>query len=518
MGLYKLCEHKGRARDRCPHPWWGGYRGHRVSLSRWANREILGKDDAASLLEQLRKAVRAGTFDDRGLEPPKESASLTFAELAEKYKQRHVIAKGLALAKVIDYRLKPLVERFGDQPLASIRTADIEDFIADLKKLPRSGGRTSGRPLSPASINRNIELLRHMMNWAVGREYLDRTPFRRGTETLIRKQYEDNQRRRRLTEEEEGKLLSVAAPMLRSVIIAALDTGMRRGEMLALRFADIDFGRLLITLRGSTTKSGKTRFVPIPTERLRAVLEWLRLDAAGQEKPDEARVFSDEVGDPVGSFRRAWMTAVLKAHDVDVKWCADGGWRHLSPECEEAFRKIDLHWHDLRHEYASRLVEHGVPLAQVRDLLGHASITTTERYDNQKLENLQASAAKLEAGKIFAPSPSTATKPAPPKPRKVRTLASAPAQTPSDLTRPSRGTNDATRHAPTPPPMAPSNRDAATFCQVFVKIGPQEACSANVDRALEMELKALKEKGLQDWLGGRDSNPDNVVQSHVSYR
>ncbi|HAK55017.1 MAG TPA: hypothetical protein DCP38_05975 [Acidobacteria bacterium] len=45
---------------------------------------------------------------------------------------------------------------------------------------------------------------------------------------------------------------------------------------------------------------------------------------------------------------------------------------------------IDLRWHDLRHEYASRLVECGVPLAQVRDPLGHASITTTERYDNQK--------------------------------------------------------------------------------------------------------------------------------------
>ncbi len=91
-----------------------------------------------------------------------------------------------------------------------------------------------------------------------------------------------------MSETEEAKLLNAASPMLRSMIIAALDTGMRRGEMLALRFADIDFDRQLITLRGSTTKSGKTRFVPIPTERLRAVLEWLRLDAAGEQKPAEA--------------------------------------------------------------------------------------------------------------------------------------------------------------------------------------------------------------------------------------
>lgn len=170
------------------------------------------------------------------------------------------------------------------------------------------------------------------------------------------------------------------------------------------------------------------------------------------------------------------MTAVLKTHDVEVKWCADGGWRHLSPECEEAFRKVNLHYHDLRHEYASRLVERGVLLAQVRDLLGHASITTTERYDNQKLENLQASAAKLEAGKPFAPSPSRTTPPAPPRPRKARAERNSPAQPPRDRGRPSRGANDTARHTPTPPPMAPPDRDAKTCCQVFGKIAPQKAC------------------------------------------
>jgi site-specific recombinase XerD len=79
-------------------------------------------------------------------------------------------------------------------------------------------------------------------------------------------------------------------------------------------------------------------------------------------------------------------------------------WTALTPACQQAFRRINLHWHDLRHEYASRLVEKGVPLAQVRDLLGHASITTTERYDNQKLESLQAAVLKLERGASFDPA------------------------------------------------------------------------------------------------------------------
>jgi integrase len=93
-------------------------------------------------------------------------------------------------------------------------------------------------------------------------------------ETLIRKQQEDNKRRRRLSEDEETKLLAVAPPFLRSMIVAAVDTGMRRGEMLALRFGDIDDRRQLIVLRGETTKSKRTRVVPISTARLKAVVDW----------------------------------------------------------------------------------------------------------------------------------------------------------------------------------------------------------------------------------------------------
>jgi len=104
--------------------------------------------------------------------------------------------------------------------------------------------------------------------------------------------------------------------------------------MLALRFGDIDWSRHLLILRGATTKSRKTRVVPISTTRLRAVLEWLRLDAAGEKKPDETLVFSDEAGQPVGRFRTAWVTAVLKAHGVKPEWKAYG-WTALTPACHQ---------------------------------------------------------------------------------------------------------------------------------------------------------------------------------------
>jgi integrase len=328
-----------------------------------------------------------------------EPSPQTFRAFAEVYKARHVVAKGLALASTIDYRLKPLLERFGDRQLGEIRTADIEDFVADLKK-PRVVNAIEGRTLTPASINRTLGLLRHMLNWAVGREYLERTPFRRGTEVLIRLEREDNKRRRRVSEEEEEALLQAASPHLRSMIITALDTGMRRGEMLALRLGDIDWKRRLIVLRGPTTKSRKTRVVPFGTSRLLAVLEWQKLDCTGEEKKADALVFSNEVGESLKTFKKAWVVAVLKAHNADPHW-RKGQYKDLTTESQKRFREVNLHWHDLRHEYASRLVERGVPLAQVRDLLGHASILTTERYDNQRLEALQAAAARLEAGKAF---------------------------------------------------------------------------------------------------------------------
>ena len=131
MGLYKICEHKGRARDRCEHTWWGSFRGKRVSLANWANREIKSKAEADKALDDLRAAIRAGTFEERGLDPPRETSPLTFSKFAEVYKQRDVLAKGLAMSHTIDYRLKTLIERFGDRQLSEIKTADIEDFVAD---------------------------------------------------------------------------------------------------------------------------------------------------------------------------------------------------------------------------------------------------------------------------------------------------------------------------------------------------------------------------------------------------
>lgn len=194
------------------------------------------------------------------------------------------------MANTIEWRLKPVIERVGDRALADIKTADIEDYLADLKQ-PQTVNRQPNRLLAAASINRRLEILRHMFNSAVGGEYLERTPFRRGSEVLIHKEREDNQRRRRVSEEEEAKLLAVAPPFLRSMIITALDTGRRQGEMLKPRFGDIDSKRQLIVLRGVTTKSRKTRVVPISTTRLKVRQSEARESAGRRAEIGEGKDF-----------------------------------------------------------------------------------------------------------------------------------------------------------------------------------------------------------------------------------
>ena len=131
----------------------------RVSLEKWSNREIKTKTDADIVFDELRKAVRAGTFDKRSIDPPREVGPQIFREFAQVYKERHVLAKGLALARSIDYCLKPLVNHFGDR-LPKSEQATSKTSIADLRR-PRIVHRQKTLwTLTPASINRTFQLMR----------------------------------------------------------------------------------------------------------------------------------------------------------------------------------------------------------------------------------------------------------------------------------------------------------------------------------------------------------------------
>ncbi len=366
-------------------------------------------------MDRLRDAIRSGAFAKEEQQAPQ--GVLTFKQLAEVYVDRYVNANALASADTIEYRLPFLIEHFGTKPLVEIKAAEIEDLIAKLNEPAfLSKHHQTQRTRRPATINRYRSLLRHMFNWAESHRYLSQSPVVSGRSQSLKPQFEDNQRHRRVSVEEEKQLLDAAPEHLRPLIVIALDAGLRRGEMLALTWADVDARPGWLRLRGETTKSGKTRWVPVSTARLKAVLDFLRLDVAGQQKAPEAKVCANEVDEAIKAFRTGWIATVVRAHGGKPQWQKRSPHRRFTDESLEEYRKVGLRWHDLRHEYASRLVERGVPLSQVRDLLGHASITTTERYDNQKPETLMEAAKRLETGECFKFVSSSDAKPPTTKP------------------------------------------------------------------------------------------------------
>jgi integrase len=225
-------------------------------------------------------------------------------------------------------------------------------------------------------VNRLKARLRHLFNWLIEHDYLKATPFRENGATRVKLNRDaERERDRRLVGDEEARLLKHASPHMQTLIVAALETGCRLGELLGLVWRDVNLSKTdgAIYLRAATTKTGKARAIPI-TQRLRAVLDMRRNGPDGEPLPLTAHVFGNEVGEPVARIKTAWLAACRRAGI------------HA------------LHFHDLRREFASRLLESpNVNTANVRDWLGHANITTTSRYLKTTIAGLKDVAKNFEA-------------------------------------------------------------------------------------------------------------------------
>ena len=137
----------------------------------------------------------------------------------------------------------------------------------------------------------------------------------------------------------------------------------------------MDMERRELHVRAENAKDRDPRVVPIST-RLAAVLEMANVDPAGRRYPASAYVFG-LLGTPVKGIKKAWETCVLRAHGQEPQWLPGG---KLSAESRSALARIDLHFHDLRHEAGSRWLEAGMPLHHIKEILGHANISQTDTY------------------------------------------------------------------------------------------------------------------------------------------
>lgn len=173
----------------------------------------------------------------------------------------------------------------------------------------------------------------------------------------------DNLRERILTENEEGRLLRASSEELRPMLVVALNTGMRLGEILPIRWSDVDFESMKIRI--PKTKSGKIRYVNINSRFLATLQE--------HNARDGSLCFlflNPQTGKPITTVKRAFKTACRRAG------------------------VSGLRFHDLRHTFASRLVRMGVDLITVKELLGHSTVTITERYTH-KLQGQKQEAVDL---------------------------------------------------------------------------------------------------------------------------
>ncbi len=419
-GLSKRCGCPARQWAKCTHSWHfafchgkdasGRKVRHRVSLHRFTDRpagDVMSHSEAEALADRIRTEVRAGTQALPAVSAPM-LAEPTLADVAERYlrdyarrdtRKPHAVRQfeihvRLLLDSVVDTAGRSR-GALGVVPFSAITRADLDgvfrarldavnaaltaarhvaalraekrDVPADLLKSATLAGRSTKG--GHVGLNRFKARVRHLFNWAIAQGYRDDTPFKRHGVNVVRLDgAAETVRTRRLQPGEEDALMALATPHLRGLLIAALSTGCRLGELLSLQWRDVQCdsaGRArALVLRAGKTKTGTLRVIPVG-QRLAAVLEMLVTDPEGEVLPPDAYVFGDEVGGPIASIKTTWRTA-----------------------CEKA-GVVDLHFHDLRREFACRLLESRAELHDVRDFLGHTNLTTTSRY-------LRSTAMRLE--------------------------------------------------------------------------------------------------------------------------
>lgn len=407
-GLKKRCACGARKWAKCIHPWHFSFhhhgREHRHSLDVVAHerceRPPSSKSEAEAWRDRLRAEIRRGDFPS-SLPPTEPAGRLTFADLVRHYRERyvHVPTRRARAAVMFEVHLKMLlrsevpgahgsVVMLAEKPVDMVTKADIEHIRTARRAALAAAAaadpsalnvRRPGAKRGEVGINRLLARLRHVFSWAIAEGYVQETPFKRQGVTVIRLAHQaETVRDRRLQLGEESKLLEHATADFRALIVAALSTGCRLGELLSLQWSQVRCDEagaaVALALPAGRTKTNQARVIPVGA-RLRAVLELRRHAPDGQPHPLSAYVFGNACGEPTKTIRAAWE-----------RTCRLAGVQ-------------SLHFHDLRREFACRLLESSADLHDVRDFLGHANITTTSTYLASTPARLAKALARLdEAG------------------------------------------------------------------------------------------------------------------------
>jgi integrase len=215
------------------------------------------------------------------------------------------------------------------------------------------------REVSPATVNRETALLKHMFNmaerWGM---YHARNPVR-----LVKFLPEDNLQFRTISEDDEQRLLEASPPYLRELILFAINTGLRCGDLLDLRWEEVDIEEKRLSL--IMGKSRRRLEIPLNETAFSILLE----KQAAKHGPHV--FYNPGTGDRFYDLK-AGFKAILKRAGL-----------------------TGITWHTLRHTFASRLTRSGVDLVTVKELLGHSTINTTMRYAHSNHETKARAVSRL---------------------------------------------------------------------------------------------------------------------------
>ena len=356
-----------------------------LGRGRWLT---LGREDVLKPEEARQLALRRLGEQAHGIDPIAEKrrgrTSTLDAFLGDQWKRANGITETAT-------RVKQAFPEFLGK-----RLAEIDSFSVERWRLARHKAGVKA-----ATTNRDLDALRAVLSRAVSWGVLREHPLK----AVKRARLDVRGRVRYLTPDEDKRLREALAARveqmrrgresfnawrrerghpelpphpryadhLEPLVLLALNSGLRRGELFSLRWRHVDLGSRRLTVAGASAKTGVTRRVPLSDEAFDVLSTWR--SQAGKDVDPMAYVFpSPQTGERLDNITTAWGALV------------------------QAAKLTDFTFHDLRHTFASRLVQAGVDLNVVRELLGHTSLVMTLRYAHLREQDTAAAVAKLIAG------------------------------------------------------------------------------------------------------------------------
>lgn len=316
MGLFK----------RNDSPYWWYY----IELD---GRKVTGSTSTADkrLADKIYLERRHQLVEEKSF-PSERGKNLRFDAMCKLYMDKHakVNKRSWRDDEII---VAKLLRHFGSKALAAITPQTVEEYKAGRKGYVKD-----------ATINRELTVLKTIFSKAMLWGYAAKNPVKQ-----VRFYKEELKPIRILTAEERRRLFDAAPEFLRPIILFALKTGMRKGEILNLKWQDVDLANHNIHVR--RTKAGKMRVIPMHPDISEALEKMPRAEKSSYIFDVQGKRFKD-----FGAVRTSFDAAVKKA-DLE-----------------------NLTFHDLRHNFATELIQKGADMRTVQEYLGHSSLAMVQRY------------------------------------------------------------------------------------------------------------------------------------------